>query len=107
MATAKSYPPDPGGVRCTVTLSVHSTQNQAHGRINEFMNHLPAMTHQDAGKRMLSVRPPNFNRIATPMSAGNVKNGNILLKDAMKKYVEAIGPSLSGTTVQGIFKRTI
>jgi hypothetical protein len=54
---------------------------------------------------MLSVRPPNFNRIGTPMSAGKRhKSGNILLKDAMKKYVEAIGPSLSGTTVQGYSK---
>lgn len=73
MATAKNSPPDPGGVWYTVTPSVYLTRNQVHGRINEFMNHLPAMTHQDVGKRMLSVRLPNFNRIVTPMSAGNVK----------------------------------
>ena len=37
----------------------------------------------------------------TNVSRKRQKNGNISLKDAMKKYVEAIGPSLSGTTVQG------
>ena len=40
----------------------------------------------------------------TNVSRKRQKNGNILLKDAMKKYVEAIGPSLSGTTVQGYSK---
>lgn len=73
MATAKKLPS--GSWRCLVYSHTERTfdANQAHGRINEFMNHLPAMTHQDAGKRMLSVRLPNFNRIVTPMSAGNVK----------------------------------
>ena len=40
----------------------------------------------------------------TNVSRKRQKSGNILLKDAMKKYVEAIGPSLSGTTVQGYSK---
>ena len=40
----------------------------------------------------------------TNVSRKRQKNGNILLKDAMKKYVEAIGPSLSGTTIQGYSK---
>ena len=73
MATEKSFPPAPEGVWCTVTLSVHSTQNQVHGRINEFMNHLPVTTHQGVGKPMPSVRPLNFRGTATPMSTGNVK----------------------------------
>ena len=72
------------------------------------MNHLPVMTHQDAGKRMLSVRPLNFNGIVTQCRLETSKKAEtFLLKDAMKKYVKPFGPSLSGTTVQGYSKNNM
>lgn len=73
MATAKKLPS--GSWRCLVYSHTERIFDTKSGtwKDKRIYESLPVMTHQDAGKRMLSVRPPNFNRIVTPMSAGNVK----------------------------------
>ena len=105
MATAKKLPS--GSWRCLVYSHTERTFDAKSGtwkdkRIYEsFTSDDPSRRGKADAERQAAEFQQDRD---TNVSRKRQKNGNILLKDAMKKYVEAIGPSLSGTTVQGYSK---
>lgn len=105
MATAKKLPS--GSWRCLVYSHTERTFDAKSGtwkdkRIYEsFTSDDPSRRGKADAERQAAEFQQDRD---TNVSRKRQKNGNILLKDAMKKYVEAIGPSLSGTTIQGYSK---
>ena len=78
-----------------------------NGRINEIYESFTSDDPSRRGKADDERQAAEFQQDRDTNVSRKRQNGNILLKDAMKKYVEAIGPSLSGTTVQGYSKNNM